>query len=137
MARLLLSNTDCANFIKSVLVNLGFQPDLDSFLHEFDQLKIIATPSGDAKSDPGYPGPGFTAHIAGGVGQSDTVHVDAPGAWDLVPTLLHETFHALVYATGDPELAVAATGDAGNRNLSQNEASKAASEAFDKHCTPK
>jgi hypothetical protein len=133
----MLSNTDCANFLKGVLTNLGYAPNLDSFLKEFDHLTIIPTPAGDAKSDPGNPANGFTAHIAFGVGQSSTVHVDAPRAADLVPTLLHETFRDTLYAVSDPRLAVAATGVAGDANLSQRAASRAASAAFDKHCTPK
>jgi hypothetical protein len=136
-ARLMLSNIDCANFIKSVLTNLGNAPNLDAFLKEFDHLTIIPTPPGDAKTDPGYVGPGFTAHIASGVGQSSTVHVDGPNAADLVPTLLHETFHDTAYFRTDQELAKAATGDSRYLKATQKEASQAASKAFDEHCTPK
>ncbi len=86
---------------------------------------------------PRFPGAGFTAHIAYGFGESSTVHVDSPGAADLVPTLLHETFHDTLYAVGDPRLAVAATGDNSYLTASQKAASRAASREFDKHCTPK
>jgi len=139
-ARLMLSNPDCANFLKSVLTNLGHAPNLDAFLNEFDHLTILPTPAGDAKSDPGFPGFPTTAHIADGVGQSSTIHVDAPRAADLVPTLLHETFHDTLYSESDPSLAAAAgnpvpkatpagaQGKVGSRN---------ASAAFDQHCTPK
>ena len=137
-ARLMLSNMDCGDFIKSVLSKLGYAPNLDSYLREFDRLTIIPTPAGDARSDrDGYPGPGYTAHIAGGVGQSTTVHVDAPGASDLVPTLLHETFHDTLYGVTDQALAVAATGIPRNSSLSQRSASRVASSQFDKHCLPK
>lgn len=132
----MLSNTDCANFLKGVLTNLGYAPNLDSFLKEFDHLTIIPTPGGDATSDPGFPGFRTTAHIAGGVGQSSTIHVDAPGAADLVPTLLHETFHDTLYNVYDQGLAVAATGDKSYKNATTKAASRAASAAFDKHYTP-
>jgi len=136
-ARLMLSNPDCANFLKGVLTNLGYAPNLDSFLKEFDHLTIIPTPAGDAKSDPGFPSFRTTAHIAYGPGQSSTVHVDAPRAADLVPTLFHETFHDTLYGVGDPRLAAAATGDNSYLTASQKAASRAASREFDKHCTPK
>jgi RHS repeat-associated protein len=135
-----ISNSSCGGFLKAVLTNLDFTPNLDDFRRDFDNLRIIRTPAGDQSSDPGYPDWPTTAHVAGGVGQSDTVHVDNPGADDLVATLLHETFHDLKYGVTDPALAAAVRrpvpvgtpADQRNRVGSRN-----ASREFDKYCTPK
>lgn len=140
-ARQIVSNKDCADFLKSVLSNLHAQPNLDAFLADFDRLNIIPTPKGDAQQDKeGYPSWKTTAHVAGGVGVGYTVHVDAPFADDLVPTLLHETFHDLTYGVDDPHLA-AATGNPVPSNTpdkkQQRVGSVNASAEFDKHCTPK
>ncbi len=133
-ARLMLSNKDCADFLKSILVNLKMAPNLDSFLAEFDHLTIVPTPANDAKTDPGFPGWGTTAHLAGGVGASSTVHVDNLWASDLVPTLLHETFHDTKYGITDSGLAIA-TG-ATDQILQNPDASRAASKQFNMHCMP-
>lgn len=72
--------------------------------------------------------------------------VDAPFASDLVPTLLHETFHSTAFNVTDAGLSVATTGSAivPSPGASQAEInavgvanSRAASAQFNKHCTPK
>lgn len=130
----MLSNKECAEFIKGILTSLGLKPDLDQFLKAFDQLTIIPTPPYDSKTDPGYVG-GVTAHIA--KRDSDTVHVDAPFASDLVPTLLHETFHSNSYGVSDRVLAaIAGKPVPPNAKEPSFTGSRNASMQFDKYCTP-
>jgi RHS repeat-associated protein len=133
-AKGMLSDKDCADFLKGLLSNLGLPPDLDQFLGNFNSLTIVPTPQGDR-------GPGYrtTAHAHYGTW---TIHVDASGARDLVPTLLHDTFHTIYYGFTDYQMAVAINGS-GVRpgpKTSQKKAdrlnSRAVSSAFNAHCTP-
>jgi RHS repeat-associated protein len=138
-ARLLLSNPDCADFLKGLIAQInGIAKDkvsLDHFLAGFDSLKIIPTPPGD-------PGVGYptTAHVDH-TGQSLEVHVDAPSSPGLPQVLLHEDFHTLRFGQYDPGLAqniwksTAANGpDPGT--LSGKDASRYNTQAFDKYCNP-
>ncbi len=128
-ARMRLSNPKCAAFLKNIMANLGVAPDLDQFLNDFDSLNIIPSPA----DDPGKPGYDTTAHVDN-VGETNTVHVDAPNAADLPQTLLHETFHTIYFGLGDPGLARTAIipyCHSGNQLMS---ASRNISAAFDANC---
>jgi len=134
-ARVLLSDKDCARFLKDVLSYLGFAPNLDQFLKEFDLLKIVPTPPGD--KGVGYPTVAHVDKI-----RDSAVHVDVPSDSNLSPTLLHETFHTIYYGVTDYGLAKAVgKGVLPGSNVSQKQAdslnSGAASAAFDKNCKPK
>jgi len=137
-ARLLLSNKDCADFLKGLIAQTnGISKDavnLDNFLKGFDSLKIIPTPKGD-------PGVGFTttAHVDE-VGQGLEVHVDKPNSI-AGATLLHEDFHTINFGLYDRGLAHniwKSTSGAGPDpgRFSPGDASSYASEAFRTHCDP-
>jgi RHS repeat-associated protein len=138
-ARSLLSVQECADFIKSILTAVGNQPDLDAFLHNFDQLTIIPAPPNDA-DDLGRPNFPHNVHVAGGVGQTTILHVVAPFAPDLAPSLLHDTFHSLFYQVGDVALAEAAGNPVPKEVTDPNERIKIGSQnstaEFNKHCDP-
>jgi RHS repeat-associated protein len=133
-ARLLLSNSNCAEFLKKVLKNLGSAPNLDDFLQNFDRLNIGLAPSPDLDR----PWPGTVAHTVYGTGD---VHVDQPFASNLAPTLLHETFHSEYLGVADIGLAKAVAGATGQdvpktAQASERAASKFSSREFDKNCDP-
>jgi len=135
-ARRLLSDKDCAEFLKALLVKAGSAPNLDTFLKNFDSLTIVPTPPGDKNGSTLY-----TAHVDQ-IGQNSTVHVDGPNSADLAPTLLHETFHTIYYGITDAGLAQYTTGShvSPGGGISASRAqflnSRAASAAFDKNCDP-
>jgi RHS repeat-associated protein len=140
-ARLLLSVKECGDFIKQILTKIGNQPDLDSFLHNFDQLTIIQAPASD-RTDAGRPSFRHAVHVAGGVGQTATLHVVLPNALDLAPALLHDTFHTLYYGISDFGVAAAIGNPVSgelitrNKNLAARVASNRATDAFNLHCDP-
>jgi len=129
-----MKDPQCAAFLRSVLSNLGLSPDLNLFGQNFKKLTIEPSPAKDSDK-PKFP---TTAHIAGAVNQTSTVHVDAPGASDLPQTLLHEEFHSIYYGFNDITLAKAAGKpvpdcEKGDRN---EVGSRNASEQFNKNCGP-
>jgi RHS repeat-associated protein len=126
-ARMMLSNADCAKFLKDTLASLGLAQDLDAFLRTFDATNFMATPRGD--QGVGFP---TVAHVHD-VGRNSTVHIDQPNAQDIVPTMLHEVFHGLTYAFSDFALAKAVN----NSSTDASQASENFSEAIDAKCTPK
>jgi hypothetical protein len=134
-ARFLLSDPDCAKFLKNILVQSGITPNLDSFLKNFDSTTIIPNPPGEA------PSPLYTVHVHG-IGQVNTIHVDHPGNADLAPSLLHDEFHTINYGISDAGLAQYTTGShvSVGPGVTQAQAdfqnSRAASRAFDKNCDP-
>ncbi len=135
-ARLELSNPDCAAFLKSVQANLGLYQDLDSFLANFDALSIVPSPKGEKQAYGGS-----VAHIDDN--NTSTVFVDFPNATNLVPTLLHEVFHSRNYLFDDVHSRSAAAGftpgpmsTQKQYNQQESAASRAASRAFEKHCSP-
>ena len=131
-SRSLLSVEECAEFIKSVLVNIGNQPDLDHFLEYIRQTDDLFSPGNDDKEHvPDFP---HTAHVVPG---TSTVHVVAPFASDLASTLLHEHFHTNVFGVGDIGLAKAVGNEVPLGTPDREEvASRNVSAAFDRHCDP-
>jgi hypothetical protein len=73
LANLLLSDFDCAEFLKMILEKGGYRPNLDSFRTNLNALTIIPDPKGEVPSTQ------FVAHVHG-YGVSDIVHVDQPGS---------------------------------------------------------
>ena len=132
-ARALLSDPDCAKFLKGLLSNFGFLPNLDNFLALFNALTIVPTPPGD--KGVGYP---TTAHVDE-VNAGSTVHVDVPSSPSLPQVLLHETFHTLGFGVYDYGLAKAVEKDVKMKPDPKNDElnSRIATAAFNKHCKPK
>jgi len=113
VARLLLSDKDCADFLKALLVKAGSAPNLDTFLKNFDSLTIVPTPPGDKNGSTLY-----TAHVDQ-VGQNSTVHAETDAR------LAQDASGSYVSPGG---------GISASRALFLN--SRAASAAFDKNCDP-
>ena len=139
-ARLLLSDADCAKFLKGIIAGINQQPvdqvNLDNFLSGFDSLSIVPTPSGDPGV--GYPTDAHVDHV----GQGWTVHVDVPDAPTLPSTLLHEDFHTILFGQYDQGLAHQiwqSTGANGPdpASFSAADASSYNGSAFRKNCKPK
>ena len=101
-ARLLLSNKECAEFLKQLLINLKLPPNLDDLLYAFDHTQFLPTPKGDPFVK--RYGTGYTAHVDD-TGKDNIVHVDHPERYNAPATLVHEVFHTIVYALSDYELA--------------------------------
>jgi len=98
-ARMLLSNLDCAKFLKGILGALNQPQNLDALLANFDDTKFVLAPAGSPNHSND-----FTAHV-NGLGQSSTVYVGYPSAADVVPTLMHEVFHTVAYGFSDQALS--------------------------------
>ena len=134
-ANLLLSDPDCAEFLKMILSKGGYTPNLDSFRANLNALNIIPDPMGET------PDPDYVAHVHG-YGVSDTVHVDQPTSPDLPQVLLHEAFHTIAYGISDAGLAQYTTGQhvSPGPGMSVDQAtrqnSRAASNEFAKKCDP-
>ncbi len=134
-ANLLLSDADCAEFLKMILTKGGSRPNLDSFRANLNALTIIPDPKGEV------PSTDFVAHVHG-YGVSDTVHVDQPSSPALPQVLLHEAFHTIAYGISDAGLAQYTTGQhvSPGPGVSVDQAislnSHAASNEFAKHCDP-
>lgn len=60
-SRMLLSNKECGEFLKQLLLNLGLPPNLDALLKAFNETQFLPTP----KNDPFVKtyGTGYTAHV--------------------------------------------------------------------------
>ena len=135
VANLLLSDPDCAAFLKMILTKGQYSPNLDSFRQNLNALTVVPDPKGEVPSTT------FVAHVHG-YGVSDTVHVDYPMDPELGQVLLHETFHTIAYGISDAGLAQYTTGSHVSpgsgmtieQAISAN--SKAASKQFAKHCDP-
>jgi RHS repeat-associated protein len=139
-ARLLLSDPDCAKFLKGLIALInGIANDkvsLDNFLKGFDSLTIVPTPAGD-------PGVGFNtiAHVDQ-IGMGWTIHVDVPTFPTLGSTLLHEDFHTILFGQTDQGLAHNiwnSTGTSGPdpASFSTQAASTYNGNAFRKYCNPR
>lgn len=140
-SRILLSNADCAKFLKDVLSALGELPDLDTFLQRFDKLTIVPTPA--PSSDPYLKSGGrsATAHVdpfyPPGTPANTVVHVDNPSAPDLSGVLLHEELHTFPYSLDDLALAHAIgqmTDVTAKTSANENSASAIFSDEMKKHC---
>ncbi|MFZ0747375.1 MAG: RHS repeat-associated core domain-containing protein [Terracidiphilus sp.] len=128
-SRMLLSNQECGEFLKQLLLNLGLPPNLDALLKAFNETQFLPTP----KNDPFVKtyGTGYTAHVDD-VGASYVVHVSYPGRSNAAVTLLHEVFHTLNYGLTDSALAKA-TGYTGDPN-DMPAASNYFSRQMEQHC---
>jgi hypothetical protein len=138
-AKKLLSNAECAKFLKDVLTGLKQLPDMNTFSARFDALTIVPTPASDPYVRAG--GRRATAHVDPysfpGSPANTVVHVDNPNASDLAGTLLHEELHTYPYAFDDLDLAHAAGMMKDVTNPSQaneNLASQTFSQEMNKHC---
>jgi RHS repeat-associated protein len=104
-ARMLLSDPDCANFLKTLLESFNQAPDLDFFLHNFDNTNFGFTPANDQ-----FPNPDdYMAHVDV-INGGSTVHVSRWAAnpsdcCKLGVTLLHEVLHTIAYGWNDFEIA--------------------------------
>ncbi|HSS96169.1 MAG TPA: hypothetical protein VLK33_04035, partial [Terriglobales bacterium] len=67
----------------------------------FDHTTFILSPKGST-----HHWSGFAAHVER-IGQSSTVYVDNPNAFDIVPDLMHEVLHGIAYGFNDQQLATA------------------------------
>jgi RHS repeat-associated protein len=102
-ARMLLSNPECARFIKNMLRALGQPEDLDALLNAFNRLKFELTPNDDPYAKDARK-QGYTAHVDV-LGVSSVVHVDHPERPNLPVTMMHETFHTIYYGYSDYSIA--------------------------------
>jgi RHS repeat-associated protein len=128
-ARMLLSNEECAEFLKQLLVSLRLPPNLDDLLHTFDETQFLPTPKGDPFVK--QHGRGFTAHVDD-IGQDNVVHVDHPERDNAPVTLLHEVFHTINFGLSDYSLAHA-TGYNGS-TTDMDAASNHFSAQMESHC---
>jgi RHS repeat-associated protein len=133
-ARMLLSDPDCAKFLKDLLVSLKFTPDLDTFLSNFDNTNFGFTPANDP-----FPNPDdYMAHVDSieYLGGNTDVHVSPWAArpsdcCKLGVTLLHEVVHTSPYGATDFEMAVAVGYQGPNK---VKPASRYFSKAMESHC---
>ena len=134
VANLLLSDENCAKFLKSILTQAGWaSPNLDTFRTILNSLNYV--PSNEK---PDYPGE--VAFVRGG---TDTVNVLKPGSPQLGQVFLHETFHTNAFGISDMGLALYATGSAlayppnatkSQKDTVDNQNSQIASQAFHDNC---
>jgi hypothetical protein len=138
VANLLLSDADCAKFLKSIMTQAGYIPDLDAFKTNLNAAKFVPAP---ASEKPNYPD--VVAQVHGG---TNTVQVFQPGSSQLGQVFLHETFHTNAYDITDAGLAQYATGshvptppNATNKQKQDinNKNSDIASKAFHDNCDVK
>jgi len=139
-ARLLLSDPDCADFLKGLIAAISRTSkdgvSLDDFLKGFDSLTIVPTPQGDPQ------GGGSTIAHVDEVGKDSVIHVDMPFYSGLAPTLLHEDFHTILFGEYDTGLAHniwKSTGAVGDDpgSFSPDDASIYNHNAFAQHCKTK
>jgi len=137
-ARLLLSDPDCAKFLKDLLIALHDLPDLDAFLQNFDNTNFAFTPRND---------PYLGKHKDWGIAHVDsitlspgnrTVHISPIARGDqnaaiLAVTMLHEILHTYPYAFTDFDIAVA-VGYKGSPADGIKPASNFFSNAMEEHC---
>jgi RHS repeat-associated protein len=133
-ARMLLSDPDCANFLKDLLVSLKFTPDLDSFLKNFDNTTFGFTPANDPFRNPDD----FMAHVdsIAYIGGNTAVHVSPwaatpPNCCKLAVSLLHEVLHTSPYGAKDFDIAVAVGYQGPNK---MKPASRYFSKEMESHC---
>jgi len=135
VANLLLSDKDCAKFLKSILTQAGYIPSLDAFRTNLNSANFVPAP---ASAKPMYPD--VVAQVYPG---TNTVQVFQPGSSQLGQVFLHETFHTDAYGITDAGLAQYATGshvptppNATNKQIKDiiNKNSDIASKAFHDNC---
>jgi hypothetical protein len=133
---MLLSDPDCANFLKNLLISLKEIPNLDKFLDNFDNTNFGFTPSNDP-----FPNPdSYMAHVDSVMylGGNNKVHVSpwAKGPSNcckLGVTLLHEVLHTSPYGFTDFDIATA-VGYQGSPQNGFRPASRYFSEVMENHC---
>ncbi len=135
-ARMLLSDPDCARFLKDLLTNLHDVPNLDLFLQTFDNTNFGFTP----KNDPFTDADSYIAHVdrIRLSPSNNVVHVNPLGARPAnccitAVTLVHEVLHTFPYAFTDRELAIA-VGYQGSPSDGMKPASRFFSDAMEGHC---
>lgn len=137
-ARLLLSDPNCAKFLKDLFVSLHNLPNLDLFLENFDNTNFGFTPKNDPyignRKDWGI------AHVDSITLSTSnrTVHINpiATGSQNasiLAVTMLHEVLHTYPYAFTDFDIAVA-VGYKGSPKDGIKPASNFFSNVMEEHC---
>lgn len=128
---MVVSEPDCANFLKTLLESFNVAPNLDFFLHNFDNTNFGFTPANDQ-----FPNPNdYMAHVDT-IGGGSTVHVSP---WTAVPsnccklgvTLLHEVLHTIAYGWDDFQIATAVGYEGPNK---VKPASRYFSKEMESHC---
>lgn len=135
-ARMLLSDPDCAKFLKDLLINLHDVPNLDLFLQNFDNTNFGFNPT----NDPFPNADSYIGHVDNITlsPSNNTVHIH-PGARGaancciLGVTLLHEVLHTYPYAFTDFDIAQA-VGYQGSAANGIKPASRYFSQAMEDHC---
>jgi RHS repeat-associated protein len=132
VANLLLSDTNCAKFLKSILTQAGFLPDLDNFRTILNGANYVLEPANAPRL--------YTGVVAQVPYATNTVEVFQPGSPQLGQVFLHETFHNNAFNITDAGLAQFTTGShvTAGPNVTDRQAvvanSKAASQAFHDNC---